>query len=360
GGTATAGAAGASAGTSGSGTAGASGSAGSGGSGGTCSSVAFHPRAPVVFFLLDRSSTMFAPTDYWSPLKASVLATINAFSSQIRFGFAAYTGVIAQTCPLDLTVAGGIALDNYAAINQVLGALGSPGTKAESPTASALTAIRPTLLAQSGTKTIFLITDGGHDFCNDGQLECPADAVISELQASFAAGVRTSVFGIKNALYLDPAQMQAEANAGVGASVDGNALTTYSVCSGQADWRSLWTAKGSPANQALGTYVAGSTTATPYTLLDTAQQDALTSTLKTATAALKSCTFDVTGAALNPALASQGVVRIDGSNVPMDASNGWRLNSPTELELVGSACAGFRTLAAQTVSFAFPCSSLSL
>ena len=83
-------------------------------------------------------------------MRASVLATINAFASQIRFGLAAYTGVQMQTCPFDITRAGGIALDNYANINQVFSVLGSPGVKAESPTAAALADIRPTVLAQSG------------------------------------------------------------------------------------------------------------------------------------------------------------------------------------------------------------------
>jgi hypothetical protein len=53
------------------------------------------------------------------------------------------------------------------------------------------------------------------------------------------------------------------------------------------------------------------------------------------------------------------VVRINGVSVPADAANGWRMNNSTELELVGSACASFRTTASQTISFEFPCSLLS-
>jgi len=312
-----------------------------------------------VFFLLDRSSSMFAPTDYWSPMRASVLATINAFASQIRFGLAAYTGVQMQTCPFDITRAGGIALDNYASINQVFSVLGSPGVKAESPTAAALADIRPTVLAQSGSKSIFLITDGGHDFCNDTNLACPADALVAQLQSIFAAGVQTKVFGIKGSPYLDLAYTQAEANAGSGAPVVGDAFSIYSMCSLDPNWSPLWTAKGSVASQPLGSYVASSATATPYTLLDTTQPDTMTSALKAATAGLKSCTFDLTGAQVNQALAGQGGVRIDGTSVPMDASNGWRMNSSTELELVGSACSSWRTATAQTISFDFPCTTLS-
>ncbi|HYQ42142.1 MAG TPA: vWA domain-containing protein [Polyangiaceae bacterium] len=340
---------------------GASGAAGSGGSGGSCgNSATFRPRAPVVFFMLDRSSSMFAPTDYWSPMKASVLATINAYASQIRFGLAAYTGVMTQTCPLELTSAGGIALDNSANISQLLSALGAPGVKAESPTAAALASIRPTLIAQSGTsKTIFLITDGGHDFCNDTNASCPADAVVAELQSIFAAGVGTSVFGIKGSPYLDLTQTQAQANAGSGAPAVGDGAATYYACSADPDWHSLWVAKGSPTTQPLGTYVATSSTAVPYTLLDTAQPEAMTTALKAATAALKSCTYDLTGAQVNLALASQGNVRIDGVSVPMDVSNGWHMKNSTELELVGSACANWRSSAAQAISFDFACSMLN-
>lgn len=354
-----------SAGTAGSSTGGSGGSAGasgSGGAGGACSgsSAVFRPRTPVVYFLLDRSSSMFLPTDYWSPTKASVLSTINAYASQIRFGLAAYTGVIAQTCPLDLTVAGGIAVDNYANINQVLAPLGSPGVKAESPTAAALSAVRTSVLAESGSsKTVFLITDGGHDFCNDAVAACAGDALVAQLQSNFGAGIQTSVFGIKGSPYLDLTQTQAYANAGSGAPAVGDSLNTYYMCNGETPWHSLWLAKGSPANQALGSYVASGSSNTPYTLLDTTQPDAMTSALKAATAALKSCTYDLSGAQVNQALAGQGVVRIDGVSVPMNASNGWRLNSSTELELVGTACANWRTAAAQTISFEFSCSILN-
>ena len=323
-------------------------------------SATFQPRAPVVFFLLDRSSSMFTPTDYWSPVKASVLATISAYESQIRFGLAVYTGVIGQTCPLDLTTAGGIALGNHSNISQVLGPLGTPGVKAESPTAAAFASIRSSLLAQNATsKTIFLITDGGHDFCNDTNNTCPGDALVAQLQSAFAAGVQTSLFGIKGSPYLDLTQTQALANAGSGAPVIGNALDTFYVCTGDSEWHSLWVAKGSPASQPLGSYVASSTTNAPYTLLDTTLPDTLPGVLKAATAALKSCTYDLTGAQVNQALAGQGVVRVNGVSVPMDASNGWRMNSATELELVGSACTNWRSASAQTISFEFPCPILN-
>lgn len=343
-----------------SGSVGSGGSSGAAGSGGTCGGGAtFHPRAPVVFFLLDRSSSMFAPTDYWSPVKASVLATISAYASQIRFGLAAYTGVISQTCPYDLTSAGSIALDNSTNINQVLGPLASPGVKAESPTGAALATVRATVSAQSGSsKTIFLVTDGGHDFCNDTSPQCPGDAVVAELQSAFASGVQTSLFGVKGSPYLDATQTQAFANAGSGAAVVGDGQDTYYACTSEPAWNALWVAKGSQATQALGSYVASSTSNTPYALLDTTQPDTMTSALKAATAALKSCTYDLTGGQVNQALANQGVVRIDGVSIPMNSSNGWRMNSPTELELVGSACASWRTATTQTISFEFSCSIL--
>jgi hypothetical protein len=84
----------------------------------------------------------------------------------------------------------------------------------------------------------------------------------------------------------------------------------------------------------------------------------MTSALKASAAALRSCTYDLSGGQLDLALASQGAVRIDGVLVPANASNGWRMNSSTELELVGSACTTWRTAASQTISFDFPCSLL--
>jgi hypothetical protein len=42
--------------------------------------------------------------------------------------------------------------------------------------------------------------------------------------------------------------------------------------------------------------------------------------------------------------------------VPLAADNGWRMNSPTQVELVGSACSTWKDVEAnKRIDFDFPC-----
>jgi len=48
-------------------------------------------------------------------------------------------------------------------------------------------------------------------------------------------------------------------------------------------------------------------------------------------------------------------VKIMGNDVPLDDSNGWRMNTDTQLELTGSACDAWRQPNTNTIDFMFPC-----
>src|SRR5690242_11496586 len=59
----------------------------------------FLPNTPTVFILVDQSSSMFetinvngTQTNLWDPMKAGVLEVVEALQSEVRFGFATYTG----------------------------------------------------------------------------------------------------------------------------------------------------------------------------------------------------------------------------------------------------------------------------
>jgi len=355
----------------GGGTSGASGSgnagsanAGSAGSGG-CGAQAptFTPRAPMLEFLVDRSSTMFSGA-YWAPVRSAVLGVIDELEGQIKFGVSAYTGVVGQTCPLDLVNLGSPALNDYDAINTAYSALDSAGVKTESPTAAALAAIAAALPTNtgpgtsSGSKFVFLITDGGQDFCNDGMPSCASDAVVYELQTLKAAGVTSKTFGIKGSTGLTGADLQDFENAGAGVAVAGSAPTIYGACHDlSVPWTTAWSSLGRGLNQALGAYqtTGGST---PSVLLDTTSADSMSQALMSAAAQTKSCTFDVTGASIDLATAAQASVQINGVSVPFNAANGWRMNSATVLELVGSACTKWQTPTSLQISFDFPCQTL--
>jgi hypothetical protein len=335
------------------------------GSGGGCSAQAptFTARAPTLEFLVDRSSTMFEGA-YWAPVRSAVLGVIDALQAQIKFGVSAYTGVVGQTCPLDLVNLGSPALNDYDAINTAYSALDSAGMKTESPTAAALAAIAAALptnsgpSASSGSLFVFLITDGGQDFCNDGMPSCASDAVVYELQALKAAGVTSKTFGIKGSTGLTAPDLQDFENAGAGVAVAGSAPTIYGACHNvSVPWTTAWSSLGRGVNQALGAYqMAGGSTAS--VLLDTTNPDSMSQALLSAAAQIKSCTFDVTGASIDLTTAAQASVQIDGASVPFSAANGWHMNSATVLELVGSACSKWQAPASLQISFDFPCQTL--
>jgi len=334
------------------------------GSGGGCGALTatFTPRAPVVEFLIDRSSTMFA-SGYWAPVRTSVLSVINALQSQVQFGVAAYTGIVGQTCPLDLTNLGSPALNDYAALNAAYSALDTAGLKTESPTAAALAALASTLssagpsVTNGAAKYVFLITDGGQDFCDDENSACGSDAAVYEMQVLKMAGVTSKTFGIKGSLGLTNGDLQDFENAGAGAAVGGNSTTIYNTCHGSVGWTALATSLSRGTNQALGTYQANGAS-TPSVLLDTTSTDSMNQALLSAAASIRSCTFDVTGSSIDLANAAQGSVQIDGTELPFNAANGWHMTSPTVLELVGSTCAKWQAPTSQQISFDFPCSSL--
>ena len=48
-------------------------------------------------------------------------------------------------------------------------------------------------------------------------------------------------------------------------------------------------------------------------------------------------------------------MKIQGADIPLDNASGWRMNTQTELELVGDACATWRKPDATTIDFQFPC-----
>jgi hypothetical protein len=48
-------------------------------------------------------------------------------------------------------------------------------------------------------------------------------------------------------------------------------------------------------------------------------------------------------------------VKIEGTDIPHDASNGWWMPTDTRVELRGTACALWRQPATRNIGFLFPC-----
>lgn len=323
----------------------------------------FTPKTPTVFVLVDRSGSMFSGANPpWVPLRTGALQVIQELQADVVFGWGAFTGQAGKTCPDFTSVPP--AANNYDAINAVYGPLGQPMYKAETPVGQALPLVEQAL-AQSpadGDKYILFVTDGEPDFCDDGDSNCPLDDVVYRLQDLNSKGIQTIIFGLQNSS-VPPETLQAFANAGVGQPVAvpfSNGTTTqtaqdvYYACQGVAPWKAEATAAGKTGMDVLGTYAATGGTAKFYQP-DPTDQDALTTQLRAVLSGVKSCSFDLSDFTIDLTQLSQASVSVQDQVVPLDATNGWRMNTSSQLELVGDACTNWKLPQNTKIDFNFPC-----
>ncbi|HEX5659061.1 MAG TPA: VWA domain-containing protein [Polyangiales bacterium] len=311
----------------------------SSGDGAACNhaELSFDPRPPTTVLLVDRSSSMF-DNKLWEPLKAGVLSVVQQLSSDVRFGFASYTGKNGGMCP-DMTQVA-VAEDNYAAIAAAYNALPAPPYKGETPTASAVAAIASALVAQEGdAKSIVLVTDGEPDFCDDGNVTCARDAVVAAVQAAYRQDVRTFILSIGG--QVAGAHLRDVANAGVGQGVVDHNNNVKNQCTAKATYG---TSEGSA----------------PYFEPDVANQAALIEVLAGVVARTRSCSLDLAGRVrVDLDQAERGTVSIDDVSIPYGGANGFRMNTATELELLGTACERIRTTRAVRIAVDYPCEAIT-
>jgi hypothetical protein len=164
--------------------------------------------------------------------------------------------------------------------------------------------------------------------------------------------------------------LQAYANAGAGeptiapVETGGSTYDFYDQCDGIAGWAADLAAKGETPmrGDTLGTYMTTMGPTVPYTP-NAADQTMLVNQLSAAISGVKSCTFDlsdVNGKSIKVDLTmlAQASVKIEGNTIAQDATNGWSMNSSTELVLNGTSCTTWRNPNNNDISFAFPCGSI--
>lgn len=290
-----------------------------GGQGGDCPGVevVFEPTTPTVLLLVDQSGSMteaFPGGDRWGVLYSTLMdpttGIVASLQSQVRFGFSLFTGDGGANCPQLSQVP--IALDNYDAINAVYEPAGPLG---ETPTGDAITALLPNLIAfnEPGPKAIVLATDGEPDTCRQPNPQNGQGEAIQAAQNAFAQGVSLYIISVGNEV---GAQHQQDmANAGTGKPLDGS--------QGNSPYY--------PAND----------------------QAALQSAFLEIINGVRSCKLTLNGS-VDPEHAGEGHVFVDGNEVPYQDPNGWQLNSPTEIELLGAACDAIQT-GNHTVTGSFGC-----
>jgi hypothetical protein len=188
------------------------------------------------------------------------------------------------------------------------------------PTGESIQAVIPVLQALDpvlfpGPKAIVLATDGEPNGCgtNVPQGQGRMNSV-NAVQAAFDANIRTFVVSVGDDVGLD--HLRQLANIG----------------------------QGFPAMDPMDRFYVATNPA------------ALADALKQIFTDVRSCTFMVDGR-INPNRAGTGVVTIDGMPITFEDPNGWRVNSETEIEILGTACDTIK-MGDHNVEIRFPCGAI--
>lgn len=284
--------------------------------------VTWESEIPTVVLLIDRSGSMLIPFGgqgtRWSAIRDALIdsgsGVVTKLEHDVRFGLSLYTslkGTQGGTCPKLEQVSP--LIDNYLAIKAVY----EPATPLDdTPTGESLAAVANAMapLMDPGRKIIVLATDGNPDTCADPQNQTQAakDLSVQAAQDAYAQGVETFIISVANGVALD--HLKDMANAGAGLPVSGNQQAPY--------------------------YEAGD----PKALVDA---------FNTIINGARSCVLKLNGW-VDPADAGLGKVVLDGKTLGYGDAEGWKMNSPTEIELVGSACDAIQQ-GDHAVGISFPC-----
>lgn len=265
--------------------------------------IKFEPQIPTVLLLIDQSGSMttqFGDTDRWEAVYNALLdeqdGLVPQLEGQVRFGMALYTSFEGdqggRECPVITETAP--ALDNYQAIAATWDA---SQPEDETPTGESIAAVTPTLVMDptEGNKIIVLATDGEPDTCAEPNPQNGQDESVDAAAAAFAQGVRTYVISVGNEV--SDQHLQDVANAGVG--------------------------------------VGGGDPDAPFYKADDAQ--ALADAFADIVDGVRDCKLNLDGT-VSEGGEDQCTVYVNGEVVPFGDDDGWQLNNPGEVELVGDAC----------------------
>lgn len=302
---------------------------GVGGDNGTCASteVNLDNQMPTVLLLVDQSSSMdadFGDSDRWQTLRTALMAPgdgiVNTLQGQVRFGLSLYSSRNgAAPCPALTNVAP--TLNNFAAIDAAYPRPTSAIVD-DTPTGDSIIAVANILAAvtEPGPKVIVVATDGEPDSCATPDPQTPEakELVIKAVQDAFAMGIFTFYISVGNEV--------SEEHATEVANV------------GQGYARSDRTKRFYLAND----------------------QAALAGAFKTIVDGVRSCSFALNGT-VKEGGEVDGTVILDGMTLKLNDPNGWRLSSPSTIELLGSACDAIKSSDKNTthhISATFTCGAV--
>jgi hypothetical protein len=339
-----------------------------GGTGGGCNDLSIVTKevTPTVLLLVDNSSSMFEPrTELWDPLYNALMkptdGIVASLQDKVRFGFTSYRGSSTASdpaCPSMFEV--DYKLGNFTDIDTLYKKQGAEyvqGLKWETPTGAAIKKAAEKLAAYvadpPGPKYIVLVTDGNPNTCAALDPQCGSDESIKAVQDAQAAGIGTFAVGIGGILVAansgcEPAwgrcgalHLQDLANAGQGLPVQAPPdQLKYQACT--------------PTQMLAATYAGAAETpgAAPYytaanpTELETALRGLLNS--------VASCTYDMDATVVGNA--ALGTVKVNGTDVPYNDPNGWKLeDNKVQITLQGATCDTFKSMPGSELKVTFPC-----
>ena len=286
------------------------------------------PVTPTVLVLIDQSGSMsedFGGGTRYEAVEAALTdpadGVLPALESAVIFGASLYTShngsLGGEACPILQSV-----IPAPGSADEIRALLSANGPDGDTPTGEALVAATAMLTAlppgpDDGPRIIVLATDGEPDTCavpnpQEGQPESVAAA-----QAAWTAGVRTFVLSVGEGV-VSAGHLQDLANAGAGLAIGGPTDAPY--------------------------YEAGD----PAELADA---------FRGIIGGVRSCTLTLDGE-VAPGDWEAGDVRMDGTTVPYDATDGWTLTDGRTMELHGEACTRFLGAGAPTLTAEWPCGTI--
>jgi hypothetical protein len=169
----------------------------------------------------------------------------------------------------------------------------------------------------AGPKIIVLATDGEPDICANGDDEdAGRKLALAATQAAYAVGIRTYVIGVGSDV--GAVRLQELANAGAGQPIDNGDASPFS----------------------------------------TTNRDEFVAAMNAITFNVRSCTFALNGT-VQSGEENAGTVLLDGKPLPYGGPDGWKLDSPSQLEVVGSACTAIKN-GSENLTVRFPCGTFEV
>ncbi len=262
----------------------------------------FEIVTPTVVLLVDQSGSMTSSFDdhnRWDTVGIVLFdptdGVVKQLEADVRFGLTLYTsenGYDGGDCPLLINVPP--AMNNYTPIAE---AFNSADPEQDTPTGESVTAVADMLVADSEAerRVIVLATDGEPDTCEEPNPQNGQEESVAAAEAAFAQGVSLYIISVGDDV--SDEHMQDMANAGLGVQPGEPDVPFYQATSTQA--------------------------------LIEAFEDIING--------VRSCVLELDGQ-VQPSMVDQCVVEIDDEEIIYNDPDGWQLNNPSEIELVGQAC----------------------